>query len=75
MQGAFFIDNIKDRVAISLDSGCDMVLICNHPKMVAEIIDIDWGMSKKLQSMQGYKNFNYDTITHSNHLEKIRDLL
>jgi beta-N-acetylhexosaminidase len=75
MQGAFFIDNIKDRVAISLDSGCDMVLICNHPKMVAEVINIDWGMSKKLQSMQGYKNFNYDTITHSNHLEKIRDLL
>jgi hypothetical protein len=25
--------------------------------------------------MQGYKNFNYDTISHSNHLEKIRDLL
>ncbi len=75
MQGAFFIENIKDRVSVSLNSGCDMVLICNHPEMVAEVIDTDWGLSEKLQSMQGYKSFNYDKMAHSNHLDKLRDLL
>ncbi len=75
MQGAFFIKDIKDRVSVSLQSGCDMVLICNHPDMVTEVIDMDWGANNKLQSMQGYKDFNCDKITHLNHLDKIRDLL
>ncbi|WP_428087584.1 beta-N-acetylhexosaminidase [Candidatus Thioglobus sp.] len=75
MQGAFFIKNIHDRVRVSLDSGCDMVLICNHPKMVDEVIDNDWGESEKLESMQGYSRFNDDKIAYLNHLDNIRDLL
>ncbi|MBC8493354.1 MAG: beta-N-acetylhexosaminidase [Candidatus Thioglobus sp.] len=75
MQGAFFIKDINDRVRVSLDSGCDMVLICNHPEMVSEVIDTDWGASEKLQSMQGYKEFNYDKIAYLNYLETIRELL
>jgi len=75
MQGAFFIKNIDDRVHASLESGCDMVLICNHPDMVAEVIDKDWGASEKLESMQGYKYFNCDKIAHLDHLDKLRDLL
>lgn len=75
MQGAFFIDNIKDRVQVSLDSGCDMVLICNHPDMLLEVIDQDWGLNEKLQSMQGNRKYKSDKITHLQHLETIKSLL
>ncbi|MCH9745850.1 MAG: beta-N-acetylhexosaminidase, partial [Proteobacteria bacterium] len=69
MQGAFFIDNIKERVQVSLDSGCDMVLICNHPEMVLEVIDQDWGLNEKLQSMKGNRKYKSDKITYLQHLE------
>ena len=75
MQGALFIENIKDRVKISLDSGCDMVLICNHPEMLLEVIDQDWGSNEKLQSMQGNRRYKSDKITHLQHLETIKSLL
>lgn len=75
MQGAFFIDNIKDRVQVSLESGCDMVLICNHPEMVSEVIDQDWGSNEKLQSMQGNRKYKSDKITYLQHLETIKSLL
>lgn len=75
MQGAHFIENITDRVSTSLDSGCDMVLICNHPELVAQVIDEDWGLSEKLQSMQGFYVFKSDKINHQQHLATIKDLL
>ena len=75
MQGAFFIDNIKERVQVSLDSGCDMVLICNHPEMVLEVIDQDWGLNEKLQSMKGNRKYKSDKITYLQHLETIKSLL
>jgi len=75
MQGALFIENIKDRVKISLDSGCDMVLICNHPEMVLEVIDQEWGSNEKLQSMKGNRRYKSDKITYLQHLETIKSLL
>lgn len=54
MQGAHFISDITQRVKASLDSGCDMALICNHPELVAKVIDEPWQTSEKLQSMKGY---------------------
>mgnify|MGYP001587448608 FL=1 len=75
MQGAFFIKDINDRVRVSLDSGCDMVLICNHPEMVAEVIDQDWGLNEKLQSMQGNREYKSDKISYLQHLETIKNLL
>lgn len=75
MQGAFFIEHIKDRVNVSLASGCDMVLICNHPEMVLEVIDQDWGLNEKLQSMQGNRKYKSDKITYLQHLETIKSLL
>ncbi|CAC9599587.1 beta-N-acetylglucosaminidase (EC 3.2.1.52) [uncultured Gammaproteobacteria bacterium] len=75
MQGAFFVEKIQDRVRVSLESGCDMVLICNHSEMVDEVINDNWGANEKLQLMQGYKHFNCDKMMHSNHLDNIRDLL
>lgn len=75
MQGAHFIENIAQRVKTALDSGCDMVLICNHPELVAQVIDQDWGVSEKLQSMQGNTERKLDKITHAKHLQTIKDLL
>jgi hypothetical protein len=43
------------RVQVSLESGCDMVLICNHPELVEQVIERDWPVSEKLQSMRGIK--------------------
>jgi hypothetical protein len=37
MQGAHFIKNIVKRVQVSLESGCDMVLICSHPELETTI--------------------------------------
>ena len=75
MQGALFIENIKDRVKISLDSGCDMVLICNHPEMLLEVIDQEWGLNEKLQSMKGNRRYKSDKITYLQHLKTIKSLL
>jgi beta-N-acetylhexosaminidase len=75
MQGAHFIKNIVKRVQVSLESGCDMVLICNHPELVEQVIERDWPMSEKLQSMRGIKPKDAGKITYSQHLENISDLL
>ena len=75
MQGAHFIKDIAERVQVSLDSGCDMALICNHPELVAQVVDFDWPKSEKLHLMKGNKSFNLDKITHNNHLQNIQTLL
>lgn len=75
MQGAHFIKNIVKRVQVSLESGCDMVLICNHPELVEQVIERDWPVSEKLQSMRGIKPKDAGKITYSQHLENISDLL
>ena len=75
MQGAHFIKNIADRVQVSLESGCDMALICNHPELVTEVIDLDWPTSEKLQLMKGVKPQNLDKIVLNNHIENIQTLL
>ena len=75
MQGAHFIENIAQRVQVSLESGCDMALICNHPELVTEVIDFDWPDSEKLQLMKGIKPQNLDKIVLNHHIENIQTLL
>ena len=75
MQGATFIKDIVERVKVSLESGCDMVLICNHPELVAEVIDLDWPDREKLQLMKEIKPKNLDKISLNYHIENIQTLL
>jgi len=75
MQGAHFIKDITERVQVSLDSGCDMALICNHPELVEQVIDLDWPKCEKLHLMKGIKPFNFDKIAHNNHRQNIQSLL
>ncbi|SFV88002.1 Beta N-acetyl-glucosaminidase [hydrothermal vent metagenome] len=74
MQGAHFIKKITDRVQVSLDSGCDMVLICNSPDLVAEVIDKEWPSSEKLQTMKGCIAREYK-IALKIHQQAIQELL
>lgn len=73
MQGAHFIKNITKRVQVALDSGCDTVLICNHPDLIEKIIDKDWTMSEKLQSMRGHIVDGYK-IALEEHQQNIQNL-
>ncbi len=74
MQGAHFIKNIAERVHVSLESGCDMVLICNHPELVTEVIDLDWPDSEKLQLMKGIKPQKLNKIVLNHHKNNIQSL-
>jgi hypothetical protein len=51
-----------------------MVLICNHPELVAKVIDKKWPSSEKLQSMKGYLADAYK-IALENHQQTIQELL
>ncbi len=75
MQGAHFIKDMVKRVQASLDSGCDMVLICNHHESLKQVIDSDWPMNEKLQLMRGIKPKDISKIIYLEHLENIGDLL
>ena len=75
MQGAHFFKNIAERVHVSLESGCDMALICNHPELVTEVIDLDWPDSEKLQLMKGIKPQKLDKIVLNHHIDNIQTLL
>ncbi len=74
MQGANFIKNIAERVHLSLESGCDMALICNHPELVTEVIDLDWPNSEKLQLMKGIKPKEFNEIVLNHHINNIQSL-
>ncbi len=74
MQGAYFIKNIDERVQVALDSGCDMLLICNHPELVKQVIDKDLPIVGKLQSMQGHLADGYKTLL-KQHRQNIQNLL
>lgn len=53
MIGAHFIKNTKQRVKTAIDSGCDMVLVCNNPTMLKEVISLDLKTTNKAQLMRG----------------------
>ena len=75
MKGAYFFLKVTERVQVSLDSGCDMVLICNHPEFVDEVIDLDWPGSEKIQSMRGAKLMNLQKTAIDHHLDQIKKFL
>jgi beta-N-acetylhexosaminidase len=75
MVGAHSMGSITARVQASLNAGCDMVLICNHPELLNEVIDKDWGGNKNAQSMQGKINPQFDKITYQQQLNNLGGLL
>ena len=60
MKGAILGGEMKDRILKALEAGCDMVLLCNSPQLVDEVLlQFDWKMSSesmtRLLSMKGFK--------------------
>ena len=60
MKGAILGGEMKDRILKALDAGCDMVLLCNSPQLVDEVLaQLHWKMSpesdERLLSMKGSK--------------------
>jgi len=60
MKGAILGGEMKDRLLKALDAGCDMVLLCNSPQLVDEVLSqLHWKMSsesaERLLSMKGSK--------------------
>ncbi len=60
MKGAILGGEMKDRILKALEAGCDMVLLCNSPQLVDEVLlHLDWKMSSesitRLLSMKGAK--------------------
>lgn len=60
MKGAILGGQMKDRILKALEAGCDMVLLCNSPQLVDEVLlHLDWKMSSenisRLLSMKGTK--------------------
>ena len=75
MQGAHFIANIADRVETALKSGCDMVLICNHPELVEQVIDRDYISNERLHSMRAINGAKIDKMGYLDYLSQIQELL
>jgi beta-N-acetylhexosaminidase len=60
MKGAILGGEMKDRILKALEAGCDMVLLCNSPQLLDEVLpQLDWEMSsesrKRLFLMKGLK--------------------
>ena len=60
MKGAILGGEMKDRILKALVAGCDMVLLCNSPQLVDEVLaQLHWKMSsesyERLLSMKGSK--------------------
>jgi len=60
MKGAILGGEMKDRILNALEAGCDMVLLCNSPQLVDEVLlHLDWKISSKsisrLLAMKGTK--------------------
>lgn len=73
MQGALFIADIEQRVQVALESGCDMVLICNRPDLVAQIVDKNWQPSAKLSMMKG-RRATFDRMRRAQYLTQLQPL-
>jgi beta-N-acetylhexosaminidase len=61
MKGAILGGEMKDRIIKALKAGCDMVLLCNSPQLVDEVLlQLDWKISPdsmtRLLSMRGFKS-------------------
>ena len=60
MKGAILGGEMNNRLLKALDAGCDMVLLCNSPQLVDEVLSqLHWKMSsesaERLLSMKGSK--------------------
>lgn len=65
MEGASAIGNYAQRVTAALDAGCNMVLICNNPLAVKEVLDViefNGNNDSYFEAMKGKITLSFDEI-------------
>ena len=69
INGAEFAGDYYQRAIMALDAGCDMLLVCNHPEAVKEIID-QWDYETdpvslmRLVRMHAHHNITWTSLQH-----------
>ncbi len=79
MAGASQIGDMKQRVKAALDAGCDMILVCNQPNCLDDVLDfmkkITLKKSDNLTLMQGKFNMNSKALLENNRWLETREQL
>ncbi len=76
MEGAASAGDFKQRAALALQAGCDMVLVCNHPKAADQVLDsipIQASDSRqfRLSRMSGKQGVNRQALLSNAHWQKV----
>ncbi len=80
MAGAEFAGDYYQRAVMALDAGCDMLLVCNHPEAVEEIIqkwdyEIQPSALMRLVRMHGHKNISWNSLKHNSRWQQTAEQL
>ncbi|MCK5262441.1 MAG: beta-N-acetylhexosaminidase, partial [Gammaproteobacteria bacterium] len=80
MEAAGIGGNYGERALLALDAGCDMVLVCNHPEGVTEVIDALGDYSNpvsqlRLARMHGKNTINRDELMASDKWKQANQLV
>lgn len=75
MEAAGIAGSYAERARLALQAGCDMVLVCNHPDGVAEVIEeldeyTNPAAQLRLMRMHGRKQFGHDELCSSEQWNK-----
>ena len=80
MEAAGIGGNYGERALLALDAGCDMVLVCNHPEAVTEVIDALGNYSNpvselRLARMHGKQAINRDELLLSPKWQQVNKMI
>lgn len=80
MEAAGIGGNYGERALLALDAGCDMVLVCNHPEAVTEVIEALGDYSNpvselRLARMHGKNSINRDELLASKKWQQANQLV
>ena len=79
MKGADIAGGYVDKAKLALDAGCDMILVCNCPEGVVEVLDFMGstavGSCDKIGRMRARKFMSWDELeNHPRRLDTIKKL-
>jgi beta-N-acetylhexosaminidase len=80
MEAAGIAGSYGERAELALDAGCDMVLVCNHPDGVAEVIDTLEGYTNpvgqmRLMRMHGKEKFDREELLDSHQWKAASEMI
>ncbi len=80
MEAAGIGGSYSERALLALDAGCDMVLVCNHPDGVAEVVEALAGYTNptsqlRLTRMHGKNEINREALFASAKWQKVNKMI